>query len=329
MSNLSYKRLSIAFSFALLGILLHFGVLIALLAASTSYLLAKALSSSRALVWAGTHATKVSSFFVAAIPLLMLTALTITLSKVAPDLAADFKGIMERIVQAVQSGKSWLPPAMAEKIPAGEALQQLLLSELQTRGGTLAAIGKDWAIGLLHVVVGGVIGVLIYLDSLKKNMTEGFSFELAQRAQAYIETFRNIIKAQFFIATVNTVFTAIYLFAILPVFDLSLPYSWALLAMTFVCSMLPVAGNLLVNTVLTLVSFSVGPAVALASLLFLVAVHKTEYFINAAVVGSNTKVATWEMLTAIFLGEAIFGLPGLVAAPLFYAYCKQELVRQD
>ena len=36
----------------------------------------------------------------------------------------------------------------------------------------------------------------------------------------------------------------------------------------------------------------------------------------------------WELLLAMLVMEAAFGLPGLVAAPVFYAYVKRELVDQ-
>ena len=48
--------------------------------------------------------------------------------------------------------------------------------------------------------------------------------------------------------------------------------------------------------------------------------------INAKVVGARTQMSVWELLTAMFVFEAVFGPAGLVAAPLFYAYIKKELM---
>jgi predicted PurR-regulated permease PerM len=81
--------------------------------------------------------------------------------------------------------------------------------------------------------------------------------------------------------------------------------------------------------VLTLVGLSVSPTVALACLVFLVAIHKAEYFINAKVIGHRTHMGVWELLAVMFVMEAVFGPPGLVAAPLFYAYLKKELQAAD
>ncbi len=104
-----------------------------------------------------------------------------------------------------------------------------------------------------------------------------------------------------------------------------LPYSWALILLTFAAGLIPIVGNLICNAVLTLVGLSVSPWVALACLVFLIAIHKAEYFINAKVIGHRTHMAVWELLAVMFVLEAIFGPAGLVAAPLFYAYAKKEL----
>jgi len=69
--------------------------------------------------------------------------------------------------------------------------------------------------------------------------------------------------------------------------------------------------------------------VGIVCLLFLIAIHKFEYVINARVVGQRTNTAAWELLSAMFVGEAIFGVTGLVAAPLYYAFVKRELAAQS
>jgi predicted PurR-regulated permease PerM len=96
-------------------------------------------------------------------------------------------------------------------------------------------------------------------------------------------------------------------------------------ALTFFAGLIPIVGNLLCNGVLTLVGVSVSPLVGVASLVFLVVIHKAEYVINAKVVGRRTGTSTWELLAVMFIGEAVFGIGGLVAAPLYYAYTKKEL----
>ena len=63
---------------------------------------------------------------------------------------------------------------------------------------------------------------------------------------------------------------------------------------------------------------------ALSSLLFLIVIHKLEYFVNAHVMGTQIRERAWELLMAMLVMEAFFGISGLVAAPIYYAYLKNE-----
>ena len=149
--------------------------------------------------------------------------------------------------------------------------------------------------------------------------------ELFKRITVFGDTFGQIVAAQFWIATFNTFLTAVFLLFVLPMWDLRLPYTPALITLTFIAGLVPIVGNLLCNAVITLVGLSVSPTTALACLGFLILIHKAEYIINAKVVGSRTHMSVWELLAVMFVAEAVYGPAGLVAAPLFYAYLKKEL----
>jgi predicted PurR-regulated permease PerM len=73
------------------------------------------------------------------------------------------------------------------------------------------------------------------------------------------------------------------------------------------------------------VSLSHTWQLASVSLGYLVVVHKLEYFLNARIVGTQIRAQAWEMLIAMLAMEAAFGLSGVVAAPIYYAYAKNEL----
>jgi predicted PurR-regulated permease PerM len=92
-----------------------------------------------------------------------------------------------------------------------------------------------------------------------------------------------------------------------------------------VAGLIPVFGNLISNVVIVVVSLSVSPFVALGSLIYLVLIHKLEYFLNARLVGTQIEARAWELLLAMLVMEAAFGIPGLIAAPIYFAYLKDEL----
>jgi len=84
-------------------------------------------------------------------------------------------------------------------------------------------------------------------------------------------------------------------------------------------------GNLISNAVIVVVSLSISLYVAISALAFLVVIHKLEYFLNARIVGSRIHAKAWELLAAMLVMEAAFGIAGVVAAPIYYAYIKREL----
>jgi len=81
--------------------------------------------------------------------------------------------------------------------------------------------------------------------------------------------------------------------------------------------------------VIVIVSLSHSLSVAIGSLAYLVIIHKLEYFLNARIVGGQIRAQAWELLIAMLLMEAVFGIAGIVAAPIYYAYIKSELREQN
>jgi predicted PurR-regulated permease PerM len=191
----------------------------------------------------------------------------------------------------------------------------------------LRSIGKDAGLALAHILIGMIIGAMISLEQAFADKQRGpLAMALGERAHRIAEAFRRIVFAQVRISALNTLLTGTYLTLVLPLFDIHLPLTKTLIAITFIAGLLPVVGNLISNTVIVTVSLAHSPNTALLSLLFLVIVHKLEYFLNARIIGGQIKARAWELLIAMLVMEAIFGLPGVVAAPIIYAWVKNELV---
>jgi len=115
----------------------------------------------------------------------------------------------------------------------------------------------------------------------------------------------------------------------LPMAGIHLPLIKTMIAITFIVGLIPVVGNLISNTVIVVVSLSQSLGVAIGSLLYLIVIHKFEYFLNARIVGTQIRANAWELLIAMLCMEAAFGLVGVVAAPIYYAYVKAELRARD
>lgn len=238
---------------------------------------------------------------------------------------AQYRELLNFMARTVLELREKLPPDMAAQLPEGAAdIQRTIASYLAAQAGMLATAGRAWLGGLLHAYVGLIIGTLAAIRALGK-VRGPLVYALVQRVTLLGEAFRQIVAAQFWIAAFNTALTALFLLLLLPLWALELPYTPALITLTFFGGLIPIVGNLLCNVVITIVGLSVSPAAALACLGFLILIHKAEYLINAKVVGQRMDIGVWELLAIMFTAEAVFGPAGLVAAPLMYAYVKKEL----
>lgn len=237
----------------------------------------------------------------------------------------QYQELLDYIARTVLELRLKLPPDIGAYLPEGAAeVQRIVAGYLRAQAGMLALTGRAWLGGLLFAYVGLIVGALAAV-ARHPDAYRPLAEQLKRRIALFGEAFGQIVAAQFWIAAFNTFLTALFLLFVLPMWDLQLPYAPALITLTFVAGLVPIVGNLLCNTVITLVGLSVSPIAALACLAFLILIHKAEYLINAKVVGSRTQMGVWELLAVMFVAEAVFGPAGLVAAPLFYAYLKKEL----
>lgn len=240
----------------------------------------------------------------------------------------DLSRVLPQMAEAISRVRLNLPEFVLAYLPTSpETLKETVVNALQKHGGSLSTAGFEGVAGMVHLlwgmVIGGVLSQVAFADPASYRP---LSTALLQRLTNLNTSFEKVVFAQVRISLVNTVLTSIYLLLILPLAGIHLPLAKTLLIVTFVAGLLPVLGNLLSNTAIVVISLGISLEVAAASLLFLVLVHKLEYFLNARIIGRSVSASIWEMLLAMFTLESLFGLPGLVAAPVLYAYLKQELL---
>jgi predicted PurR-regulated permease PerM len=174
--------------------------------------------------------------------------------------------------------------------------------------------------------VGLAIGLMAAATTAPTQAAPPVTVQLAQdRLRNLALAFGDVVAAQLWIALINTALTALYLLAILPALGLQVPLATTLVAFSFFAGLLPIVGNLMSNAAITLAALTVSPLLGVASLGFLVVVHKLEYFLNARIVGSRIRVPAYGLLASMLVLEAAFGLAGLVAAPVYCAWIMREL----
>jgi predicted PurR-regulated permease PerM len=235
--------------------------------------------------------------------------------------------LMTKLAEILEHSRAYLPDsALSDFSSDAEMLREDLANWLREHAGPLESMGRALGRALLHLFIGMIIGALISLDEVRPDAAlQPFSTALLERVHRLGDAFRRVVFAQIRVAAINAALTGIYLMVALPLFGVHLPFGKTLLLLTFVCGLIPVVGNLISNTVIVLVSLSQSLPIAASSLLFLVVIHKLEYFLNARIVGTQIHSRPWELLIAMLAMEAAFGAAGLVAAPIYYAYLKAEL----
>lgn len=247
--------------------------------------------------------------------------------------------LMVKLTEALTLLRSMLPQGMASSIPDNaDAALNLAQEWLKSHSAALPAVGKKAITLIFHIVIGAFIGVMSAIAVLRRHSVMAVEntpahitthptwfTELQLRVIRFTKAFENVFLAQINIALVNAILTGVFLGLILPLFGYDIPFVKTLTALTFLLGLIPILGNLISNTVIFLVGLSVAPMAGFLALGFLIVIHKLEYFLNAWIIGSKIHVKSYELLTAMLILEAFFGLWGLVLAPVIYAYIKEEI----
>jgi predicted PurR-regulated permease PerM len=265
----------------------------------------------------------------------IIAAIVITLIGVVGVYAAgmlrgsqdSIPALITRMAEIIEQSRNQLPGWISDYVPAdADELRRSIVGWLREHAAVFQTAGTGLGRAFAHILIGMVVGGLLSLETAVPAESRGpLASALAKRSYRLSVAFRRVVFAQVWISALNTLFTALYLAFALPLFGVDLPFTKTLIAVTFIAGLLPILGNLISNTVIFIVSFSQSPVVALVSLAYLIIIHKLEYFLNARIIGSHIRARAWEMLLAMLVMEAAFGIPGLIAAPIYYAYIKNEL----
>jgi len=177
------------------------------------------------------------------------------------------------------------------------------------------------------VLIGVVVGISLFMNPnvetdnpgrSKRNLFTAIVDQIVHRFSCFYESFDMVMGAQLVISALNTALTAIFVLVI------HLKHGTAVIGLTFLCGLLPIVGNLISNSIIVAIAFTHSPQAAMAALVFLIALHKLEYFLNSKIIGERIKNPVWLTLLALILGERLMGIPGMILAPVILHYIKIE-----
>ena len=316
---------------AVLLLVLYLKLLAALLAGLLVYELAHVLADRLRLSSIGRNNAKLMAVGLMTISVVVLLTMAILgLASALRHGSDSLPALLQKLAEIIDNSRDKLPSSLDDYLPAdADDLRSKLAAWLRLHSGELGGAGIIAGRMFAHILVGMVIGALLALhDPSARTPRAPLAATLAGRAERLGTAFRRVVFAQSWIAAINAVITAVFLLVALPLFGVHLPLTKTLLALTFFAGLIPIVGNLVSNAAIVVVSLSVSMPVAVASLVFLVAAHKLQYFLNARIIGSQISADAWELLLAMLVMEAAFGIPGVIAAPIYYAYFKNELAEK-
>ncbi|MBO0695756.1 MAG: AI-2E family transporter [Verrucomicrobia bacterium] len=179
---------------------------------------------------------------------------------------------------------------------------------------------------VLGIVAAGSLFIKTGLDPyrgthrVKNNLYSICCDEVSTRFRDFYRCFATVMGAQITISIINTVLTSIFLVAV------RMPHAALLIAATFLCGLVPIVGNLVSNTIIVFVALTVSLKLAIFALVFLVLIHKLEYFLNSKIIGDRIRNPVWLTLIALIIGERLMGIPGLILAPVVLNYLRVEML---
>lgn len=310
----------------LMWLILKVQLLPALLVGLLVYELIHVISPLIARRMPGKYAKWLAVVLLATLVISLLVAIGMSIITLIRSDTGGLTMLFDQLARIIEDSRQVLPVWLNERLPDDAiTLQHTVIEWLRAHSADWQLLGKEAGHHLAHILIGMVIGAMVALHDVQtKANHRPFAQSLLQRITLFAQAFKNIIFAQVKISAVNASLTAIYLVVILPLCGVHLPFTKTMIVITFLVGLLPVVGNLISNTVIVIVSISHSFMVAIGSLFFLIIIHKLEYFLNARIVGTQIRAHAWELLVAMLLMEATFGLPGIVAAPIYYAYIKSE-----
>lgn len=234
--------------------------------------------------------------------------------------------LIDEALRNLNTATASLPDVIRQQIPGkpSDLLKVLGADTGEDLMAYLRNIGGAGFFVFLQLLFALILGVSAALMSSRGQTLKPLAAAWVETLENYVRCFTLLMGAQVYVSMWNTFCTAVFVYFILPFFNVVLPFRELLLVFTAIASLIPAAGNIMANTLIVVLTIRHGVFIAMGSVFYLFIIHKLEYFINGYIIGRNVRASVPEMLIAIILGEVMFGLPGLITAPVTYAFVKMH-----
>ncbi|HUJ12302.1 MAG TPA: AI-2E family transporter [Thermoanaerobaculia bacterium] len=239
--------------------------------------------------------------------------------------------MMRQMAEILRSWRLWLGGYGRQIIPDfmidAESFKFGIVQWLKGHADALKIAGGTAGLSLLHVIMGMLLAIVVFFRHISHHDDDSrgpLAYYLTEKVDRLAQAFVRIASAQIRVSVLNTAIIGVYLLALL-FLGRRIPFMTTLIVLTFLVGLIPIVGNVVSNAALVILSLGVSGGVAITSLIFVVALSKLQYVLTSKMVGGEIDSQAWEILFAIIIGEAAFGISGVVLAPIVYAFVKHEL----
>jgi hypothetical protein len=211
----------------------------------------------------------------------------------------------------VEKARQQLPAMIVDHLPDSvDDLRVGAVDLARKHAATLQLAGKGAARAFVHILIGLVLGAIIALSA----HASGASSRATRRGAGFALSATGRSVPQHRVCAGQDLADQHHMHGDLPArraADPGCPCAAGQDAgrADLCVGLLPVIGNLLSNTAITIAALSVSLGVGIRRSRFLIVIHKLEYFLNARIVGTQIHARAWELLIAMLLMEAAFGWP--------------------
>ena len=215
-----------------------------------------------------------------------------------------------------------------------ESLRTVVIDTLKEEAHYLqdvAHFARSTSVALVFSILGIIAAVSLFLKTgldpyrgthaVKNNLYSISCDEVSTRFRDFYRSFATVMGAQITISLINTALTGLFVVIV------RMPHAPLLIAITFLCGLVPIVGNLVSNTIIVFIALTISLKLAIGALVFLVLIHKLEYFLNSKIIGSRIRNPVWLTLIALIIGERLMGIPGLILAPVVLNYLRVEMLK--
>lgn len=190
-----------------------------------------------------------------------------------------------------------LPQSVSNMLPSNTAEVKIYaVKSIEKYSITLTRINENSFISFAYILIGITISAMPSLH--RPNMHKDrrrislFRAELVRRIVSFETDFERVLSAQVEISLINTALMVMYFYLILPLFSVELPFKLTVLVIAFIVRSIPVTSSLISDIIIIILGLDASLYVAITSLVFLVAICKFEYFLNAEIISSETESDT-------------------------------------